>query len=140
MGSIREQLRDRLVIHAGVFGLGMLLEVIRRRDDRLRRALAGFDACYQFRTPGGAARRLIFGGGRTRSRAGRGPAPDYEVVLLDPPAVIGQLARDPDDVVRLLLEGKIDQRGNPYYLFKLGYLLGLCERHLRGMLPQRPRS
>jgi len=133
MGSIGVQLRDRLMIHAGVFGLGLLLEVTRRHDARLQRALNGFSACYQFCTPGGAARRLIFEGGRARSRAGRDPAPDYEVVLLDPLAVVGQLARDPDDVVRLLLEGKIDQRGNPYYLFKLGYLLALCERRLRGL-------
>ena len=140
MAAIVRSFRDGLMIHAAVFGLGLLLEVLRRRDARIQRALTNFSACYQFRTPHGAARRLIFAGGRARTRAGLADAPDYEVVLLDPPAVVEQLARDPDDVVRLLLENKIDQRGNPYYLFKLGYLMGLCERRLRGLIPARLRS
>lgn len=131
MERFRDRVRDRLMLHGGVLGLWLLVEVTRRRNVRLRRALAGFCACYQFRARGGSARRLIFGGGRARTLAGAIPAPDYEICLLDPPGILRQLARDPDDVLRLLLEGKIDQRGNPYYLFKLGYLISLCQGSAR---------
>jgi len=102
-------------------------------DVRFRKALERFDATYQFRT-GPITRRLIFADGCIRTRRGLDPSSDYEIVLLDPPGVVRRILKNPDNLIKLLMENKIDQRGNNYYLFKFGYLLGLCDRYFQELI------
>ena len=121
------------MVHAMVIAIAMVFHLVNSRSSRFRKALEKFDAIYQFRT-GDTGRRLIFLDGHIKIRAGLVPAPDYELVLLDPPGVLKRLYKNPDDVIKLLMENKIDQRGNNFYLFKFGYLFGLCQRWFQELM------
>ncbi len=132
-----EQLRDKAlnaaIMHGSVLGTRAIFELVRLFDKRFKRAIDTFEATYQFRT-GASARRLVFSSGRLRTPRGTVPSPDYELVFLDPPGVFRHMLKDSNDVLRLLLENKIDQKGNNYYLFRYGYLWGLCNRFFRETL------
>jgi len=128
--------RNALIVHAMVIGIWLVFHLVKSRSARFRKALEQFNAIYQFRT-GDTGRRLIFSDGRIKIRAGIISAPDYELVLLDPPGVLKRLYKNPDDVIKLLMENKIDQRGNNFYLFKLGYLVGLCQRWFQELFAGR---
>ncbi len=130
MKSIADRALDEAILHGMVIGTWAAFRLVKLRSRRFRNAVDSFEATYQFRTAS-AGRTLIFSGGRITTRRGFSPSPDYEIVLLDPRGAFRQLFKNPDDMIRLLMENKIDQRGNNYYLFKYGYLLGLCERFLR---------
>lgn len=130
MKSPLKMIVDGAVVHGMVMGTAALFDLVRRADPRFRKALEGFDATYQFRT-GGTAHRLIFDHGRIRTRPGRTSSPDYELNLLDPVGVVRRLVEDPNKTINLLMENKIDQRGNNYYLFKYGYLMGLADRWVK---------
>ncbi len=130
MKSITDRAIDEAVLHGMVLGTWAAFRLVKSRSRRFRNAIDSFDATYQFRA-GSTGRRLIFSGGRISTRMGFSPSPDYELVLIDPLGALRQLFKNPDDMIRLLMENKIDQRGNNYYLFKYGYLLGLCERFFR---------
>lgn len=137
-----EALRAALVLPAVARGLAWTLTIARRLEPRLERALAGYDAVYELRA-GKTARRLVFSAGRITT----GPAPtegtatdgepdyqpDYEIVFFDLMGALRHLARHPDDVLTLLFENRIEQRGNVYYLFRLGYLLALVQQQTNRM-------
>lgn len=125
--DVRGGVRDAFILHAIVLTSWVVFGVVRLLSRRFRRALRSFEATYQFRTAS-AGRQLIFSGGRIRTRRGIAGAPDFELVLLDPPGVLNRLRENPNDMLALMLENKIDQRGNQFYLFKYGYLWGLCLR------------
>ncbi len=127
MKRAREKILDAVILHGVVIGSWLVLRLVKRRSRRLQKALENFRAIYQFRT-GATGRLLIFSDGRITTRRGIVPEPDYEIDLIDPLGVLKRLAKNPDDVIKLLMENKIDQRGNNFYLFKFGYLLGLCQR------------
>jgi hypothetical protein len=130
MKSAREKVVDAAILHGLVIVIWAVFNLVRLRSERFRQALDRFQATYQFRA-GTRARRLIFSAGRIATRGGPVPSPDYELILLDPWGVLRQLLKNPNDLIRLLMENKIDQHGNNYFLFKFGYLLGLCERWFR---------
>ena len=123
-------MRDAAIVHGLVLGCAAMFGWVNLRYERFRCALDGFDAVYQFRA-GSAVRRLIFSGGRIRTRLGAAEEPDYELALIEPVGVVRCLVNNPDDMIKLLMENKIDQQGNNFYLFKFGYLLGLCDRYFQ---------
>lgn len=121
------------IVHGMVMGNWAIFELVRHGEPRFQKSLEDFEAVYQFRA-GKSGRRLIFAKGRIKNRSGVCDLPDYELVLIDPPGVLKGLVKNPDDMIRLLMENRIDQRGNNYYLFKYGYLLGLCDDYVRGLI------
>ena len=130
--ALKKSLQDKILVHGMVIGTCAVFELVRRRYPRFGRALESFEATYQFRagsSKSAACRCLVFTSGRVKTRHGFTTTADYEIVLLDPAAVVKQLLDNPNDMLRLLLENKIDQYGNNYYLFKYGYLWGLCSRY-----------
>ncbi len=60
-------------------------------------------------------------------------SPDYEIKFIDLLGTVRHMVNDSNDVLGLLIENKIDQTGNTYYLFKFGYLFGLIERSVRNL-------
>jgi len=130
--SVRQKALDAAILNVMVVGIRGMFGLVNLRSPRFREALKGFDATYRFRA-GSSARRLVFADGRIGAPRGEGPAPDYELILLDPAGVVKRMYENPDDMIKLLMENKIDQSGNNFYLFKFGYLLGLCERYFRDL-------
>lgn len=131
MKTITTGIRDSAVLHGIVLGSWAAFRLTGLMSGRFRRAVERFDAVYRFRV-GDAARCLVFDQGRIRVRSGSSALiPDYELVLIDPAGVLQSMRKDPNDTLKLLLENKIDQKGNNYYLFKYGYLWGLCIRLLQ---------
>lgn len=116
-----------LLLHALVFALWLTFSCMRLVNPRFRRAIGSLDTTYQFRS-GCAVRQLIISSGRVRTHAGAASTPDYEIAFLDLAGVLRHLRVDSNDVVGLLMENKIEQTGNEYHLFNLGYLIGLCRR------------
>ena len=123
------RLAEALLLRSAASGLATLLELSARLDRRCARAIRALRATYELRY-GRAARRLLFDGGRVRTSGARAGEPDYSVTFVDLPGALSQLARSPGDVLRLQLENKVQPAGNVYYLFQLGYLLGLAARQL----------
>jgi hypothetical protein len=134
-----DAIREQALLHGLVIGLASALELGRHLDERLHSAIASFDACYQFRA-GEAARQLVFSDGRVRTFRGRCESPDFEVTFLELACSLDRLRGGPQHVFRLLLENKIDQRGNKHYLFRLGYLIGLCDTRARAVAARLQRS
>ena len=126
-----------VILHTLVIASWAIIEIVRRRYGRLQRAVESFEATYQF-TDGSTIRRLIFSQGRVKTKSGPVASPDYELILLDPLAVAGQIAKNPDGLFKLMVENKIDQRGNNYFLFKYGYLMGLSRRYFEDLLAALP--
>ena len=129
MKPAREKILDAIILHGVVIGSWLVFMLVKLRYSRFQKALENFSATYQFRT-GSMGRLLIFSNGRIITRRGIIPDPDYELDLINPLGVLKRLVRNPDDLIKLLMENKIGQRGNNYFLFKFGYLLGLCQRWL----------
>jgi len=131
-------------LHALVVGLALLFAWMQRAEPRFRRALAGFDATYLFRY-GTAARQLVFSKGKVLSRRGSGLNPDFTLTFVDLPGALRHLAARPHDVLQLMIDNRIRQSGNKFFIFKLGYLAALTEDELRrqaarlGRLPARAR-
>ena len=133
--ALASELATTAMLHGLVTAMWAVFNVVGRSDPRFRRAIADFEGRYQFRA-GTTTRRLVFDRGKVRAplsiRAAREPSdPDFEILFLDLPGAISGMRDHPHDVIHLLLENKIDQTGNKHYLFKLGYLVGLCEHRLR---------
>lgn len=120
------------MLHLFLMALGFLFNCFRIFDGRFGRAVRSYEAEYAFRTPS-SARTLLFSRGRIRTRKGVGPSPDYEIVILDPPGALKTLMKNPDDLLTLIVENKINQKGNLFFLYKLGYLVGLCNARLGGL-------
>jgi len=118
---------DQLLLRATVTAVAQSLDLARRIDPACRRALQDFEATYQF-VHGDDAHQLCFAQGRVRARPGRAPRADYELVFIDLRAALQRLRHNPNDVLGLQLENLIEETGNIYYLFRLGYLLGLLQR------------
>jgi len=118
---------DRALLHSAISGVAAAFELARRLDPGFRRAVAGFSAIYQF-SHGAQVRQLRFADGRVTSRAGAATRPDFEVNFIDLRGALKRLRHHPDDVLGLQLENKIQESGNIYYLFRLGYLFGLLRR------------
>jgi len=128
MLDIDARVRDAAILHGLVVGICGAFELARACDGRFRRAIEDFDALYQFRA-GAEGRWLRFRSGRLKTGRGVLSEADYELVLLDPVGVSKRvLEKRPNDMLQLLLENKLEQRRNIFYLFKLGYLAGLCTR------------
>lgn len=109
-----------------VTATALLFTCFKLLDSRFRRAVASFEAVYLFRTPS-SSRSLVFSNGRITTREdGIGP-PDFEVDLLDPKGALRAVLKNPNDLISLIVENKIDQSGNLFFLYKFGYLAGLCE-------------
>jgi len=140
MKTARKKILDAIILHGIVIGSWLVFMLVKRRSSRFRKALENFNATYQFRA-GKMGRLLIFSDGRIFTRRGIVPNPDYELDLIDPAGVLKRLTKNPDDLIKLLMENKIDQRGNNFYLFKFGYLLGLCQRWFQELRERvRPHS
>ncbi len=137
MRRLFARIRDSIVLNGVVVGSRVAFGLAGIFSERFRRAVDGFEAVYRF-SAGGGARCLVFSGGRIRIRGGGAAPPDYELVLLDPAGFLRSMRKDPNDTLRLLLENKIEQRGNNYYLFKYGYLWGLCIRLLQDVNQRLP--
>ncbi|MBN2295040.1 MAG: hypothetical protein JXM70_21605 [Pirellulales bacterium] len=133
MKSIGIRIVDAVVLHLSVIGSWAIIEIVRRRYGRLQRAIQSFEATYQF-TAGSAVRSLTFSKGHVETKYGPVTSPDYELILLDPLAVARQIAINPNDIFKLMVENKIEQRGNNYFLFRYGYLLGLSRRYFEDLL------
>lgn len=116
-----------LLLHGLVLVLWLTFLCMRLVNPRFRRTIDSFEATYQFRS-GRAVRQLIISSGRVRTHGGAASMPDYEIAFLDLAGALRHMLVDSNDVVGLLIENKIEQTGNKYYLFKLGYLIGLCRR------------
>ncbi len=125
-------LSSAVLLHLFVAGVRLVFAVARWTNPRFRRAITSFEATYQFRA-GPSTRRLVFRDGRVRTGRGACASPEYEVVFLDLPGALRIMISEPDNPLRLLTENKIEQSGNNYYLFKFGYLCGLCERQLHDL-------
>lgn len=126
------------LLHVFVIDLAVVFSLMRRHDKRFARAVSDYRAVYQF-VVGRSVRRLIIDNGQFRTRRGKGSKVDYEIVFLDLLGALRQLSQQPNDVLQLLLQNKIDKSGNNYYLFRFGYLCGLCESHLRASMRRFPR-
>ncbi len=124
--------RSSLLLHGLVIGMSAGFRIARGTDSRFRRALEGYRATYLFRA-GAASRQLIVGDGRIRTRAGRCAKPDCEIVFYDLSATLKHIREQPDDRFGRLSDNRIEQIGNKFYVFKLGYLGGLCEKRLRDL-------
>lgn len=130
-----------LALHAMVLSIWLLFKVMRLVDPNFRKAVASLDTTYSFRC-GRSARVLSFSGGRVRTgRTAKGRGPDYEIVFIDLPGALRQMAKHPNDVLALMAQNKITRTGNDYYLFLIGYLFGLCESRLQAIfrLPHAAR-
>jgi hypothetical protein len=112
-------------------GLTLLFVAANKRDERFRRAIADFEATYQFRV-GSSAQQVHFDHGQVWTSApSEIQEPDFEIVILDIYEAVKLISREPENVLRLLMENRIEQRGNKYFLFRFGYLCGLTEKWLR---------
>ncbi len=129
-------LREAALLHGSVLGLQALLSLSRRLDARVRHTLSAEEVVFQFRTER-SARRLVIADGRVRSSAGLCTDPDFEVVFVDLEGALRRIREEPGNLLSLLVENKIEQRGNTYYLFELGYLLTLSQQALEAAIPRR---
>ncbi len=121
-----------VLLHVILVAAGVLFNFFRLMDRRFSRAVDSFEAVYVIRTPS-AARSLVFGRGRIRTRRGADGSPDYEIALLDPPGALKGILENPNDLITLVVENKINQQGNLFYLYKIGYLIGLAEARFRSL-------
>ncbi len=119
-----------LVLHTVVLGVWGVFISARVLMPRFRNAVKGFEATYQFRFAA-SARRLVISKGRIKTHGGACESPDYEIEFIDLPGALRHMFGDSNDVMGLVIENKIDQKGNVYYLFQFGYLFGLIEHWLR---------
>lgn len=119
-------LRDAVLLNAVVVILCLVFKAAMRLDARFRKAADSFSAVYQF-SSGRAARRLIFTGRGVATRRGRCGVPDFEIRFIDLTGALSYMAKYPNDPITLIMENRIEQVGNLFYLYKFGYLCGLCE-------------
>jgi hypothetical protein len=110
----------------------LMFTIVSKRDRRFQRAIAGFNAVFQFRS-GNAVRQIVFKEGKISTKKGAHVNPDFELIFIDLPGMIKQHMENPGDMLMLLLANKIDKRGNTYFLFKFGYLAKLCEVYFRNL-------
>lgn len=132
----RPDLTNQFLLQGFVLTLLAVFRAAWLMDPRFRKAVRSFRATYVFHS-GDAAGQLVFKpGGRfhfsPRPASGR---EDYRVDFLDLPAAVERMAEDPNDVIRLLLENRVDASGNVYYLFHFGYLCELCRPYFRLVRP-----
>ena len=112
-----------------IYGVWLLFNIMKRISPPMGRTLADFSAVYGFRS-NYAVRQMVFDRGKIRIRQKWQDQPDFELTFIDFPGAVSLLRQHPGDMIRLLLENKIHKQGNIYFLFKLGYLFGLCQRVL----------
>jgi hypothetical protein len=132
-GRLLQRLMQGAVLHLLLMAVALLFKIFRLLDKRFSRAVKGYEAVYVFRTPS-SSRSMIFDHGRIRTRRGDTGSPDYEILLLDPPGALKAVLENPNDLVSLVVENKINQRGNLFFLYKLGYLAGLIEARFRSLV------
>lgn len=123
------RLAQAALFHASVLGLWAMFNCFRLFDMRFRKSVESFAAQYQFRMSS-CARTLVFRGGRIRTRRGTVQNPDYVIRILDPPGLLRSVRDSRVDPISLVMENKISQSGNLFFLYRFGYLLGLCEARL----------
>lgn len=133
-GFLARLVQDAL-LHVLVMAAGLLFTCFRLLDSRFRRAVESFEAVYSFQTPS-SSRALVFDNGRINTRRRVVGPPDFEIRLLDPRGALRSILRNPNDLITLVVENKINQRGNLFFLYKFGYLVGLCEARFKSMRPQ----
>ncbi|MGK5093541.1 hypothetical protein WDW89_16220 [Deltaproteobacteria bacterium TL4] len=131
------KLQNQSLLYLLALSLWALFQIVRLKEPRFQKALKNFNATYQLRS-GEATLKLVFVNEKIRIVPGRTETPDFELIFLDIPGTIQHLKDYPGDVIGLLFENKIDKKGNTYFLSKLGYLLGLCERYVREQLEHYP--
>ncbi len=133
MGSRPRNLASGAALHLMVLAIWLALILVRAFEPRLSRAVSGFEATYCFRQ-GRAARLLSFSAGRISTRRGVRESPaDYEITFIDLPGAVRHLRKRPNDLLTLMATNKITRSGNDHYLFKLGYMLGVCESGFRDL-------
>ena len=125
MSAVRD-FRDALLLNVSIITLCLVFKLAKILDARFRKAINSFAAAYQFRA-GKSARQLIFNENGIKSLRGKRAAPDFEIRFIDLPGALSYMAKFPNDPVTLVMENKIEQIGNLYFLYKFGYLCGLCE-------------
>jgi hypothetical protein len=128
--------RDALLLHVAIIGLSLVFKLARLLDARFRKAVASYCAVYQFRSEN-SARQIVFKQGRIASRRGECQAPDFVITFIDLPGALSYMAKYSNDPITLLMENKIDQIGNLYFLYKFGYLCGLCEDYFSNIFKRK---
>jgi hypothetical protein len=108
-------------------------------NTRFRKAVSLFIATYQFRA-GSSARQLIFDGNGVRTRRGACTSPDFEINFIDLTGSLAYMRKYPNDLLTLIMENKIEQTGNLYYLYRFGYLCGLCESAFGSLISRKTVS
>jgi len=119
-------LRDSFLLHISIILIALVFRLFHLSSRRFRNATDSFDSVYQFRS-GRSVRRLIFSNNRITTRHGPCASPDFEIHFIDLPGALAYIAKYPNDPITLIMENKIVQIGNLYYLYRFGYYCGLCE-------------
>ncbi len=119
-------LRDSFLLHITIISIALIFRIFHLISRRFRNATDSFDSIYQFRS-GHSVRRLIFSNNRIATRSGPCPSPDFEIHFIDLLGTLAYIAKYPNDPITLIMENKIVQIGNLYYLYRFGYYCGLCE-------------
>lgn len=127
------RLEQAILFHSLILALWAVFNFFGLFDKRFKKSVESFSATYQFRTPS-TARVLVFDGGRIRTRRGTVSSSDYEVTIPDPLALLKSLNNNQNDPLSLVMENKISQSGNLFFLYRFGYLLGLCSARLHFIL------
>lgn len=125
-----DRIKQALFLHTFVIAVWLLFNVFRLLDKRFATAIRSFSATYHFCTPL-CVRSLVFDCGRIKTRRGKSPSPDFEILILDPLGVLVSMSNNPDDLYTLVMENKINQSGNLFFLYKFGFLAGLCNRRFQ---------
>jgi hypothetical protein len=123
------RLSNAAILMGSLLTVRTVFSINRRANPRFQAALSATDSTFRFRM-GEAAVQLVISDGRVRVRPGAGRRADFELRLLDPKGVVKQMVKEPDNVLPLLIEARIEQSGNPARLFHLGYLASLCSVQL----------
>jgi hypothetical protein len=124
-----KDIKEKLIFFALIYGMWLLFGIMKRVSHPMGRTLADLSAVYCFRSKY-SVRQMVFDRGKILIREKWRDQPDFELTFIDLPGAVSLLKDHPGDMIRLLLENKIHKRGNMYFLFKLGYLFGLCQRVL----------
>lgn len=132
--------RDAVLLHSAFFGLFVVFNIFRFASSRFRGALKGFTGTYRFRS-GNTSRIVVFNGNSIKTRRGvPGDSHNFEIAFTDLPGALSYMAKYPNDPITLIMENKIVQSGNLFYLYKFGYLAGLCESIATGLFRRKKKD
>ena len=129
---MKGKLTNKLVFHGSIMAINIMFNFVKKHDLRFKRSVDSYNAIYQFRYRQ-SARQLIFNNGKIKTMSGLFHSPDFEIAFIDITKVIRKTKDDPGNMLVLLLENLICVNGNTFYLFKFGYLVGICDYYFRNI-------